>query len=414
MRIAYLTQSYPPMISGASFAAGELAEEMSDRGHNVLVIAASEREYAYTHIEGDRTVVRLSSINNPLRVGQRVLLTPRRKVLKNLQDFQPDLIHVHEPFQLGLLGLQYAKQHHIPIILTTHQLPWFIASYMPNKFHIRDWVEKTLWLYASWLLKRFSAIIAPTKTVSKIICDKTSVNPKTIHYGIDLQTFHPRASLAERDETRAQYGLPANVPIILHTGRLDTDKLVQRVLLAAAETLSHSNAHLLIVGDGNQKWHLMELCRSLGIESRTHFTGFISDKKELARIYRMSNVFVTASEIETQGIVILEAAACGLPIVAVRATCIPEVVQDGENGFLCEPGDINGLSKSIERIIADNDLAQAMRIKSRLVAERFGSESTFIKHETLYQEIVTENSSFYSFTTGKPESSAPHSVHEPS
>ena len=283
MRIAYLTQSYPPMISGASIAAGELAEEMAGRGHTVLVIAASEREYAYTHIEGNLTVVRLSSLNNPLRVGQRILITPRRMVLENLQDFQPDLIHVHEPFQLGLLGLQYAKQHHIPIILTTHQLPWFIASYMPDKFHIREWVEKTLWLYASWLLKRFSSVIAPTKTVSRIIKNKTGVKPMTIHYGIDLLTFHPHAGMAEKYETRIQYRLPSNAPVILHTGRLDTDKLVQRALLAAAETISHSDAHLLIVGDGNQKRHLMGLCRSLGIESRAHFTGFISDKRELAK-----------------------------------------------------------------------------------------------------------------------------------
>lgn len=341
-------------------------------------------------------------------------MASRRMVLKNLQDFQPDMIHVHEPFQLGLLGLQYAKQHHIPITLTTHQLPWFIASYMPDKFKIREWVEKSLWSYASWLLKRFSSIIAPTMTVSKIIENKTGVSPRIIHYGIDLQTFHPNASMAKKNETRSQYGLPTNVPIILHTGRLDTDKLVQRVLIAAAKSMLHSDAHLLIVGDGNQKHHLMELCKSLGIESRTHFTGFISDKNELANIYRMSNVFITASEIETQGIVILEAAACGLPIVAVNATCIPEVVQDGVNGFLCKSGNIHEMSVSINKLIMDKDLANTMQIKSRLIAERFGSEMTFTKHEVLYQEIITEKSSFYSFTTGKPEETAPHSVHEPS
>jgi len=77
MRIAYLTQPYPPMVSGAAVVAEHLAKEMANRGHDVLVIAASDKEYAYTQITGNLTVIRLRSINNPLRVGQKILLLPR-------------------------------------------------------------------------------------------------------------------------------------------------------------------------------------------------------------------------------------------------------------------------------------------------------------------------------------------------
>ena len=152
MRIAYLTQSYPPMISGAAMFASQLANAMAERGHQVLVIAASDRDQPYLVQNGNLTVLRLRSHHNPLRVGQRFLLYPRRATLKALREFQPDLIHTHEPLQMGNLGIEYAREAHIPITLTNHQLPWFAASYLPDKFGIRDLVENILWMYARWML----------------------------------------------------------------------------------------------------------------------------------------------------------------------------------------------------------------------------------------------------------------------
>ena len=393
MRIAYLTQPYPPMVSGAAVVAEHLAKEMANRGHDVLVIAASDKEYAYTQITGNLTVIRLRSINNPLRVGQKILLLPRAAVLKALHDFQPDVIHTHEPVQMGALGLEYAKQSHIPITMTAHQLPWFIASYLPHKFGIRNLVEAVLWKYTGWLIKKFSSVISPTQTISRIIKNKTGTKPKTISYGIGLQTFHPQLCADEETSTRKQFSLPLNVPLILHAGRLDTDKSVENVLLAAGAAIRESDAYLLVVGDGNQKRSLIQLCKLIGIESRVRFTGFISDKAELAKIYRTSSLFVTASEIETQGIAILEAAACGLPIVAVKATCIPEIVQHEVNGFITSPGDIASMSKAILKIVGDPAKACEMKIKSRIIAEKFKSEITFSRHEKLYRQMSRQKNS---------------------
>src|SRR5688500_174275 len=114
MRIVYLTQSYPPMISGAALFAQQVAEAMAQRGHQVLVIAASDQDHPYLVKNGDLTVLRLQSIHNPMRVGQRFSLYPRREVLKALHDFQPEVIHAHEPLQLGMLGLEYARRADIP------------------------------------------------------------------------------------------------------------------------------------------------------------------------------------------------------------------------------------------------------------------------------------------------------------
>ncbi len=388
MRIAYLTQPYPPMVSGAAIVAEHLAKEMANRGHQVLVIAASEKEDAYTQVEGNLTVLRLRSINNPLRVGQKILVFPRYTVLKALDDFQPDVLHAHEPVQMGAIGLEYARAKQIPITITTHQLPWFIASYLPNKFGVRKIVEALLWKYAGWVMNRFSSVISPTRTISRIIKNKTGAKARTISYGINLQVFHPHSCLKEQNTTREAFNIPKDVPIILYIGRLDTDKSVERVIIATAAVIRESEAYLLIVGDGNQKQSLMELCMSLGIEARVRFPGFISDKDQLARIYRTCSLFVTASEIETQGIAILEAAACGLPIVAVKATCIPEIVHHGVNGYLNNSGDVGVMSRSIERILNDPAKTHEMKIKSRALAEKFKAELTFSKHEKLYMQMI--------------------------
>jgi len=387
MRIAYLTQSYPPMISGAALTAQQTAEAMAKRGHQVLVIAASDREHPYHTYTDNLTVVRLLSFNNPLRVGQRLMLNPRRKVLKLIQTFQPDIIHAHEPLQMGWIALEHANLAHIPVTLTIHQLPWFVASYLPKP--LKPIVESALWAYARMSLKKYITLISPTKTIARIIEEKTGLTPNVISYGLDLQTFHPPLLSDPATATRNKLNLPSNNPIILHVGRLDTDKSVDKVIRAAAPVFLKSEAHLLVVGDGCQKNHLTRLCRELGIEKRVHFTGFIPPS-ELPEIYRMANIFVTASEIETQGIVLFEAAASGLPIVAVNATCISEIVHNRMNGFLIEPGNFRAFSDAITTLVNYSKRAYVMGREGRIIAENHDIHLTWTLHEKLYLEAIRQ------------------------
>lgn len=390
MRIAYLTQPYPPMVSGASIVAEQLAKAMAARGHEVLVIAASETGRPYIETAQNLTVLRLRSIHNPLRVNQRIMFLQRRAVLQALYKFKPDVIHVHEPVQMGAVGLKYVKHANIPITMTSHQLPWFVASYLPNLPGLRAWMEKLVWKYAGFIVKKFTVIVSPTQTIASIIRLRTGVAPSVIPFGINLMNFHPFARSSERIATRVKLNLPLYAPVILHVGRLDLDKSVDHVIHAAADSIHKSNAHLLIVGDGCQKPALIDLSKSLRINTRVHFSGFISNKEELAKIYQAADVFITASEIETQGIVILEAAACGLPIVAVNTTCIPEIVHHGCNGYLTDPGDTISMGKLIEEILSDTDLANLMSKQSRLIAEKYQPEITFDEHERLYRQMVKQ------------------------
>ena len=395
MRIATLTQSYPPMISGAAISAQQTAESLVARGHQVLVIAASEREYPYHIYRDNFTILRLRSIKNPMRVGQRMLAFPRTATMNALRRFRPDIIHVHEPIQMGPLALAYARRAQIPVVFTAHQLPWFVASYFPNPF--KPLVEKILWMYARWVLGRYSSIITPTQTIAEVVKRMTGLTPKVVSNGLDLQTFHPPLSSDDRSASRQKWNLPPRVPLLLHTGRLDPDKSVDQVIRGAAQPIRESEAHLAIVGDGCEKQTLIQLCKDLGIEHRVHFLGFVSVEDGLPEIYRMADVFVTASEIETQGLVLLEAAASGLPIVAVDATCIPEIVHDHVTGFLAEPGDIDTLSNAIIALMNNPKWARTMGREGHILAEEHDLHTACTLHEKLYRDAIKQTHTRHTF-----------------
>ena len=390
MRIAYITQSYPPMVSGAAIFARQLADCMARRGHQVLVIAASDRGTPY-RVKNDRlSLLRLRSYPNPMRTGQRFVLPARRAVLHALHNFQPDLIHSHDPFQLGLTGVTHARYANIPVALSIHQLPWFVASYVPDVAGLRGHIESALWIYARWLLRKFTFVITPTRTITKIIADMTGVKSQTVSYGIDLQKFHPRLSSDEETALRARLDLPLKVPVILHVGRLDSDKRADQAIKAVARVMQNTNAHLLIVGDGRQKTALMRLCKALRIEKRCHFPGYISREESLPEIYRLADLFVTTSEIETQGIVLLEAAASGLPIVAVQATCIPEIVHNGVNGYLTEPNDNITLGNAITDLLMNPDKAKKMGKAGRQLVQEHNILTTLDSYEHLYADLIRQ------------------------
>jgi glycosyltransferase involved in cell wall biosynthesis len=165
------------------------------------------------------------------------------------------------------------------------------------------------------------------------------------------------------------------------------DKQVNLVVRAAAKALSRSNAQLVVAGDGRQRENLIELTRRLGIETQTRFPGFVSSTGELPGLYRLATVFVTASEIEVQPLVLMEALASGLPVVAARATSIPEIVKDGVNGFLAPPKDTGAMAERILQLIEDPELAIKMGLQGREMAAGFSMEISVEKHEAFYASL---------------------------
>lgn len=388
MRIAYICQSYPPMISGASLAVQRLAEGMAARDHVVLVMTASERGEAYTEEFDNLKVRRLRAFQNPLRVDQSFLLWDRNIISAEFKEFKPQILHLHDPLNLGVAGLVTARRLQIPVALTLHQVPRFVSAYLPNVPALQNTVESGLWSYGSWLLQQCEKVIVPSHAIAEEIHSHDIQRPNVISNGIDLHTFNPDPpDPSERETLCLRYGLDPDLPVVLHVGRLDVDKQANLVIRASAQAIKQVDAQLLIVGDGRQREELIELCANLGIGKICHFPGFVETNGDLPGLYRLAAVFVTASEIETQGLVILEAMASGLPVVAIKATCIPELVQENVNGYLSQPGEVGQMSEQVLRILMSPNRAKEMGRVSRALAQEHSIDKSIDNHEELYQSI---------------------------
>ncbi len=219
MRIAYLTQSYPPMISGAALVVESLATGMAGSGHEVLVIAASDTSQTYIVRKEKLTILRLKSVHNPTRVGQRFTPYSRRSVTKALQDFKPEAIHSHEPMPISLPAIRYAGEMNVPTVLTIHQLPHTATRHLPGR--LEGMMENLLWRYGRWYTKKFMALITPTETASIQVRRILGHPVTTISNGIDLRIFHPPLHDDDGAVLRQKSNLPPDVPLLLHVGRLD-------------------------------------------------------------------------------------------------------------------------------------------------------------------------------------------------
>lgn len=389
MKIALVSQAYPPMVSGASIFVQNLATGLAGRGHEILVLAASESGLPTASRQGGLTVVRLKSSPNPLRANQHYVTWAYRRLHTQLAEFRPDVLHLHDATTLGLASMLAGRKLGIPAVLTAHQLPWFVVSYMPDLPALKLTVERVLWDYCRWLDNNLQAMISPTKTIAGTIEQFAGVEPVVIANGIDLDRYSPEpAEQGERERLLRAYGLDPDRPIILHVGRLDVEKQADLVVQAAADVMRQSDAQLLVAGDGRQRDSLVALAEQLGIGASAHFPGFVSAAGDLAGVYRLADVFVTASEIEIQPLVLLEALASGLPVVAVRATSIPEVVIEGVNGHLVPPKDTAAMAARILDLLGDPSRARQMGLHGRSLALEYSIDSSVTKHEALYARLA--------------------------
>lgn len=386
-RLALFGQSYPPMVSGAALVMQRLAEGLAARGHAVLVGCASPTGQPGHTTQalgrGHLQVEHLASWHNPLRVGQRFAPWPRPALERAARAFGVQVIHAHDPLGAQVrLGVPAA----VPVAYTLHQLPWFVAAYLPRP--VRPLAERVLWHGLRQLARR-CALVTPSATIAEVVAAHGLPRPTVISNGVDVHRFtpapHPTDAAASAAHL-ARLNLPTEVPLVLHVGRLDAEKKVETILHAlAGVTWPH---HLVVAGDGVRRAALEAQARALGVPAT--FTGYIH--AELPALYRHSRVLVSASEVEIQSSIALEGAASGLPMVAVRASSMAELVQDGRTGWLAPPGDVSALRAALITALAEPATARAFGLAARAWVEaNHHPEATLRAHETLYARLIEQS-----------------------
>jgi glycosyltransferase involved in cell wall biosynthesis len=378
-----LSHGYPPVISGVTLVVQKVAREMVRRGHQVTVVTASDDGSPYHDEDEGVDLLRVRSAPNPFWAEGRLPLLSYDGLQEIVAEVRPDVINTHDS---GLLGAQlYRLEHekgHIPELLTCHYLPRYVTHYVNIGDAVEEVVENLAWEVSIRMLNGFDHVVFPTQTQQRAFIEEGLDMPSTvISNGLDIGRYHPDGS--GEDDVVVRYELPQG-PRILAVGRLAKDKKIDVLIRALAEIPSTHAAHLFLVGRGDDRERLQDLVDRLALRDCVHFLGFVPEE-DLPALYRHSDIFAIASDVEVQSIPTLQAAATGLPIVAAKAAALPELVENNTNGYLVPPDDPRALATAIGQILIDPARAEKFGLASLEIGRRHAEEATFDAYEKLYR-----------------------------
>ncbi|MES2775052.1 MAG: glycosyltransferase [Bacteroidota bacterium] len=387
MKILFVSDTYYPHINGIYYFIHRLAERLQAHGHEVAVLAPSD-SLLYT----DKTIngIRVFGVPSVSLLLYKTIRIPVPLALKARVDmifrtFAPDILHLQNHFTINKAALAVNKKHGLPVIGTNH---FMTENFTPfySFLHMNATIEKMMWSAFSKVFNKLNLVTTPTDTGARLIRPKLDVDVLAVSNGIDLEEFHPGDN---GKALRHKYGIP-DKPILLFVGRLDPEKHIDQVLNAVAGS-SLNEFCFVITGKGTIRPTLEKQIKKLGIADKVVFTGFVSNE-DLPQLYRISRCYVTASVAELQSIATMEAMACGLPVIAANAGALAELVHDGKNGFLFEPGDIDALTRSIETIFSDDQLYHQMKRRSLEIILPHDISNTVVAYEKCYQHCIGKTS----------------------
>ena len=359
MRVALFTNNYLPFRGGVTTAVETLRRGLHARGDQAWVFAPSP----CVPFADPPGVFRYPSVAAPTYPGFALPVPVSRALARTVAGFAPDIVHAQHPFLLGVTARRLARRLAVPLVFTYHTRYEKYAHYVPLP-------ERLVAALAVRLSCRFAAsadlVIAPSACIAAMLAERgVRTRVAVVPTGVDLGRFRP----GDRGAARRRLGLPEHDPLCLYVGRLDREKSVERVLDAFALVADAlPAARLLLVGQGSHAESLARHARRLRAGDRIAFAGG-RPQAELPPYYHAADLFLFASETETQGLVLAEAHACGVPAVAVRASGVEEVVADGETGVLTK-SDARDLAEAAIGLLLDAERRGAMAERARAVAER--------------------------------------------
>lgn len=377
MKIGLATDFYYPWIGGPSILIRTLGEGLAARGHSVSLICPSTSRYPEHGQDGAIEVTRVRTVPTPFGYNLRVAPWPRPEIARWLRRTQPDVLHVHHPFPIGATTILSGRRIGIPVAATNHTIPECSLWGMRTAGVAYDVAQAAFSTWIIYLLDSCNSVATPTRTAADLLRSLGYRGPiESISNGVDVERFQP----GEPDlQLRSRLGLDDR-PIVLYTGRLDAEKQMDVWLRAAAEVLKSDTAQFVVGGNGAERPRLERLALELGLSSSVRFIGYLSDV-EFPELYRLADLFFITSPVELQSISTLEALASGLPVVAVDAGALPEIVADGQNGYLVRAGDWTAASDRIVALLADTQLRAQFGRASRTASLRHDLRQSISTYE---------------------------------
>lgn len=386
MKIVIPTDTYYPDVNGAAYFSYRLATSLARRGHHVFVMCPS-RSFKNT-VSDDKGVTVYGIRSIPLLIYRNFRVSPlfiSGVIRRALREISPDIVHIQNHFLIGKVVVKAAKKLGIPVMGTNHFMPENLVHYLHLPGIAEKLLQKFMWKECIRVFEQLDFVATPTKTAAALLKNAgLARDVMPISCGVDLERFKPTN---EGLYLKRRFAIPDGTHVLLYVGRLDKEKQIDLILRALPKILSVTNVHLVLAGTGKEKRKLERLTRQLGLQKAVTFTGFVPDE-DLQNIYRVADVFVIAGIAELQSIVTMEAMASGLPVVAVRAMALPELVHDGENGYLFPSGDSQILAEKVIAILSDQMRRAQMSNRSLEIIKNHDINKVIEKYESIYKEII--------------------------
>ena len=352
MRIAYFTETFLPKIDGIVTRLMRTLEQLQKLEHEAIIFAPQNPPESFVGFP----VVKVPAVPFYPWYPELFLGLPRPRLGRELDRFQPDIVHVVNPVVLGMWGTAIAKQRNLPLLASFHtDLPHYVE-------HLKLGFLKPL--SHTWIRDVHNQAHVNLCTSQPMVNSARGLGIKRVRLwpkAVDTARYTPgNKSAAMR--LRLSDGEP-DKPLMVYVGRLSFEK---RLDWLYAPITQLAGVRLAFVGSGPAEKALREQFAG----TPTVFTGYMSGD-ELAQAYASADVFAFPSDTETLGFVAMEAMASGVPVVGARAGGIPDVIDEGSNGLMFSPGDLGDLTDKLGTLLFDAELRRVFGERSRLEMERW-------------------------------------------
>lgn len=379
MNILMMSNTFTPIVGGLEKSIQMFTAQFRKLGHKVMVVAPEFKNRP----KKEYHVLRLPSIQQFNGTDFSVNL-PIPGLLSQLMDsFKPDLVHAHHPFLVGDLALRLCGQYKIPLVYTYHTM---FDLYTYYRFSVVDEIMKRFLMELSLSYASLADhVIAPSESVRDFLRVHEVETPiDVVPAGVDIKYFAKGNAQSLRERLR----IPRNAYVVGHLGRLSPEKNLEFLARSVALFLKkQQRAHFIMIGKGPSSKTLKKMFKEAHVEERVHWAGVLHGKK-LVDGYHAMDVFVFASQSETQGMVLIESMACGVPVVALDASGVREVVVNGKNGRLVASENEKKFSQALSWCF-DRSSSRSQKLKEEALktAERFSIEKCAERALQVYQLI---------------------------
>ena len=381
MRILIFSNAYKPTVSGVVTSIALFRQGLTEAGHDVHIIVPEYEDYQ----DEEPYVFRFPALDLPEQVDLSLPIPFKATMLPTVRGIKPSLIHSQHPFVMGSLATDFARDLNLPLVFTLHShYDVYARRYVPIMPKLASMVAEEI---VKRYLEKCTHVVAPTPSIRDFILHEyeADVSVTVVPTPVDLGMYHD----LEPRRVRADLGLE-EAELLLYVGRLSEEKDLDFLLRAFARVAAERpQARLLLVGKGLSERGLRRTARKLDLGERVIFNGPVCHG-EVPHYVAAADLFVFASQVDVQGLVLIEAMAAGTPVVAVEAPGPMDALTGG--GGLLVPAREEAFAGAVLALLTDEPRRRALGERAVRVVQRYTVPSVTARLVSVYEEAIAAGS----------------------